>query len=373
MSQNHIGERLKLLRLKAKHSQEDLAEILGIESRQSVSMIENGNRRVSADELVRIVDHFGVTLDWLTNPFLIVSKNNVFSWRQRNMPPAELDSFEAEAGEWIAAYRELNVLNGTPLQVLLPRLGLSARSTQAEAVAVGERVAAELGLDDRPALSLAETLSARHGILILMVDAPRGISGAACRLPNLNAILINRHERQGRRSTDLAHELFHLLTWNEMPPPRVESTNSTWDGTAHYAETRYRKIEQLADNFAAGLLMPRAALDSLGKPGRDLVEWLVAGADHLGVSATSLRWRLYNSGREPQVRDVTEDDLRSAFEKRPNTELPPVFSRPFVETLGEAIRRGNISAKRAARLVRLPKDELSSLFVSHGVQAPTEL
>ena len=36
-------------------------------------------------------------------------------------------------------------------------------------------------------------------------------------------ILVNRHEPRGRRSFDLAHELFHVLTWDAMPPERIES------------------------------------------------------------------------------------------------------------------------------------------------------
>ncbi|MFN3635162.1 MAG: helix-turn-helix domain-containing protein [Rhizobium rhizophilum] len=373
MLENHIGERLKLLRVKAKLDQTKLAEILGLKDRQSVSAIETGQRRLSADELVRVIEHFGVTLDWLTNPFLLVSRNNAFSWRQKVQSIAELDAFEALAGQWIAAFRELNAMNGTPLPVLLPRLGLTDRSSKDEASATGERVAAELDLGDRPAFKLAETLQARLGILVLMVDAPKNISGAACRLTALNAILINRHERQGRRSTDAAHEFFHLGTWNEMPPPRVESSEPAWEGPATYAAARYKKIEQLADSFAAGLLMPSWALDQLGQANGDLAAWLAAGADYLGVSARSLRWRLVNTKREPQLAHVSDDELRAAYQDRPNTELPPLFSRAFVETLGRAIEQGNISIMRAAQLVDLPRDELAGLFHSHGVVPPTEL
>ncbi len=373
MPDNHIGERLKLLRVKAKLGQDAMAEILGLESRQSVGAIETGIRRLSADELMRAISHFGVTLDWLTNPFLLVSRKDTFSWRQKGMSTAELDAFETRAGEWIAAFRELSTLNGTPLRALLPRLGLSERSTKADAAVMGERVAAELQLGDRPALILAEVLQARHGILVLMLDAPQGISGAACRLTELNAILINRHERQGRRSIDMAHELFHLLTWNEMPPPRVESSSAAWEPHATYAAKRYQKIEQLADNFAAGLLMPIDALDKLGTPGRDAAEWLVAGADYLGVSARSLKWRLVNCGREPHLQHVTDEALRGAYDGRPNTALPPLFSRAFVETLSRAIAQGHISTMRAARLVGLPKSELAGLFASHDVELPDEI
>lgn len=373
MPENHIGERLKLLRVKAKLDQGKLAEILGLKDRQSVSAIETGQRRLSADELVRVIDNFGVTLDWLTNPFLLVSRNNAFSWRQKVQSTADLDAFEARAGEWIAAFRELNAMNGTPLPALLPRLGLTDRSSNDEAAATGERVAAELDLGDRPAFKLAETLQARLGILVLMVDAPKDISGAACRLTALNAILINRHERQGRRSTDAAHEFFHLGTWNEMPPPRVESAEAAWEGPVTYAAARYKRIERLADSFAAGLLMPSWALDQLGQAHGDSAAWLAAGADLLGVSARSLRWRLVNTRREPQLAHVSDEELKAAFRDRPNTELPPLFSKAFVETLGRAIDQGNISIMRAARLVDLPRDELAGLFDSHGVELPAEL
>lgn len=42
------------------------------------------------------------------------------------------------------------------------------------------------------------------GILVLMVDAVPGVSGAACHLPELDAVLINRREVPGRRHYDLA-------------------------------------------------------------------------------------------------------------------------------------------------------------------------
>ena len=65
------------------------------------------------------------------------------------------------------------------------------------------------------------------GILVVMVDSERGISGAACRLPELDAVLIARHEVAGRRHFDLAHELFHILTWDAMPPEHFEEAGET--------------------------------------------------------------------------------------------------------------------------------------------------
>ena len=78
--------------------------------------------------------------------------------------------------------------------------------------------------------------------LVLMVDAERDISGAACRLPELDAVLISRREFAGRRHFDLAHELFHILTWDAMPPEHSETAR----------ETGGNRVEQLANTFAAG-------------------------------------------------------------------------------------------------------------------------
>ena len=117
-------------------------------------------------------------------------------------------------------------------------------------MAAGERFADELALGPAPALGLASAMEARLHILVLMVDAQEGISGAACRLPELDAVLISRSEVAGRRHFDLAHELFHILTWDAMPPERVEEA-SDFGGN---------RVEQLANNFAAAVLMPSSAL-----------------------------------------------------------------------------------------------------------------
>jgi Zn-dependent peptidase ImmA (M78 family) len=55
-------------------------------------------------------------------------------------------------------------------------------------------------------------------VLVLHVDPPAGVSGAACHHPRFNTILINRREPDGRRNYDFAHETFHVLTWKSMPP-----------------------------------------------------------------------------------------------------------------------------------------------------------
>ncbi|NRG16903.1 helix-turn-helix transcriptional regulator [Rhizobiales bacterium] len=61
---NSIGVRLKEARKLAGLSQGQVANMLGLH-RPSVSEIESGNRRVSAEELHRLCDIYDVSLDWV--------------------------------------------------------------------------------------------------------------------------------------------------------------------------------------------------------------------------------------------------------------------------------------------------------------------
>ena len=134
------------------------------------------------------------------------------------------------------------------------------------------------------------------GILVLMIDACEGISGAACRLPELDTVLIARREIEGRRHFDLAHELFHVLTWNAMPPEYSEEARETGGG----------RVEQLANNFAAEVLMPAAALEKRGYwmslDNNDLIARLNAVANEFRVTSSALRRRLVALGQlKPSV------------------------------------------------------------------------
>ncbi|WGM39754.1 XRE family transcriptional regulator [Caulobacter sp. NIBR1757] len=368
-----IGRRIRALRVASRMSQADVAQILSLNDRQSVSQIEAGQRRLKADELIKIVERFEVSLEQLTNPFLLFEKES-FSWRQHHVPSDALDAYEAKAGEWIGAYRELNRLGDGRLPVIMPRLGLTHTSQFEDAVAAGEAVAAELELGSAPAHRLAEVMEQRYGILVLMVDAIQGVSGAACRLPELNAVLINRHESEARRNYDLAHEFFHILTWDTMKPERVESSEvDSAEQPRTQSGKRNQRIERLADNFASGLLMPGDALEKLGEPQGDLDVWLAAAAAELGVSGLALKWRLVNSRRYPAAAKVQNDVLTRTARDRGPEEPPPLFSGPFVRTIVAAIEAGHLSSRRAASLLDMTAEDLGDLCETFGIDRPAEL
>src|SRR3984893_12131865 len=360
-----IGVRIKALREERGLSQEELARQLGFNDRQTLSAIETGERRVSADELILAVQKLGVSLDYFTDPFLLVGEGR-FSWRQTNVGPQRLSAYERSAGRWIAAFRAIAPQVGRAAPFLRRALGLTRHQRFEDAMEAGERFVAEFGLGDVPATRLIDVMERELGILVLMVDAFQGISGAACRLPELDVVLINRQEVEGRRHFDLGHELFHILTWDAMPPEHSEEAR----------ETGGNRVEQLAEEFASDRPRPMAVLDRFGDWSEigegELAARLNAAADELQVTASALKWRLVALDRlkPAMARAIPDAALRNNGRDAVPSVLPPPFSKPFMEVIALAVDEGRVSARRAGALLDLTVDDLADLFATHGVQSP---
>ena len=368
MAAQHLGKRIKALRDERGLSQVDLARLFGFKDRQTVSAIETGTRRLTAEELVLAVETLQAPLEYFTDPFQLAGEGR-FSWRQKGVDANRLGEYEREAGRWIAAFRTLAPQVGYEIPLMRQALGLTRYSRFEDAILAGERFVAEFDMGEPPATRLGEVMERDLGMLVLMVDACEGVSGAACRLPELDTVLIARREVEGRRHFDLAHELFHVLTWDVMPPAHCEEVR----------EIGGNRVEQLANNFAAAVLMPAATLSQYNGwstlEGQELVARLNAVADELRVTSSALRWRLVALGelRPSVARSLPEAALRNNGREVATGAIPAPFSKPFVEVLRLAIADGLVSVRRAAGLLSLTVDELAELFATHGVECPAEL
>ncbi len=370
MSQSLIRQRLRTLRERRGVTQEQLSEALGFNDRQSLSGIEQGIRKVKPEELLRAATFFEVSADYFTDPLELAGEAQ-FSWRKSIGNGDGLEAFESKAGRWIATFRHLSLLRGETVNSSLMRVWINKRSSYLEAMEEGDAIAQALELGNVPAASLPGVLEEKLSTLVLFVDPEPGISGAACQLGALNTIIINRRESEGRRSFDLGHEFFHLLTWAEMPPPHFETVN---EGTRLQL-----RIEKLADNFSAGLLMPRKVvfrlLDQFPIPetGGGLAEWIRQQASNLRVSGQALKWRLVDLDilKNSIANNIDDADIRIGI---PNdAALPPRFSKKFVDTLGWGIEMGHLSARKAASNLGMTLDDLADLFSEHGLETPFDL
>jgi transcriptional regulator with XRE-family HTH domain len=363
-----VGERIQTARRQLKLTQRDLSDRLGFKDRQILGNIESGQRKVSAEEMLKLLQVLGKDLDYFTDPYLITAEN-AFSWRAQNVP-AVLDTYEPKARNLVAANRRFSGLLKEQPTPITPTLALTKKSSFEDAANAGDALAREWKMGDTPAAELRNLVETQFHYLVLYVDCPTEISGAACRVTGCDAILINRKEPAGRQNFDLGHEVFHLLTWDAMPPGRIDVPIED-QGNAP-------RVERMAENFAAGILMPVHVLkprwDTRGD--KNLHGWILATAQDLQVSGRALYWRLRNLGwlSDGDALDIDPGRLAqraNATHRAPS--LPPLYSEAFVERLHKVLDSGLVSVRKAADLMDCTVEDIADLFGTYNKKVPFDL
>lgn len=357
-----LGARVRQARDALNLTQQDLAQHLGINDRQTVSDIESGARRVRPEELVRLATLLKRPLDWFLDPF-VVAGEAAFSWRvSPKLPEAALAAFEDRTGPWIGLLRFLRQRQGDAPKPFGKRLWLGERPSFEDAALKGEAVAASLELGMIPAEKLMEQIESKLDIPVLYVDGDPsgGISGAMCQLADLGVILVNRQESLVRRHFDVAHELFHALTWDAMRPQHRESAEATGG--------KGNRNERLADNFAAAVLIPRKSLDEvLDRTRLDDSAYLAQLARVFHVSTLTFGYRLVNLGLINQAECKKLGRVRLPRVEAPT---PKLLSASFVEDLHQGIEAGHVASRKAAKALGMTLEEMASLFTDYGHPVP---
>ena len=368
MTPEMVGLRVCAIRKKRGLTQLDLARLLGFNDRQTISAIETGKRSLSATELIAIAEELDESLEKFTDPFLLVSEGK-FSWRQRGVGNADLNFFEEQASYWLGAYRYLGKEIGVIWPLTRRALVLTRRSNFEDAKNAGERFSSEFELGEFPATKLEDVVRDELGILVLDVDIYPGISAGVGRLPEFDAVFLSRQRALGNRNLDVAHELFHLLTWEAMPPSRVE----------YMASSSRTKVGKLADSFAGALLMPKVSVEKNGNWNRiandQLVSRLNQVADEMCVSSSALLWRLVDLGfcNKSDAAAIPKTKLTSNGLATATEQLRNLYSFEFVNVIATAIDRGIVSISRVCRTMGLTIDDLEVVFDSYGIECDVDI
>lgn len=354
-----VGNRVRLVREEAGVSQTVLAEKLGVSSHQIISQIETGVRALNTDEMLTLSELFDRSMDFFTDPYQIVDQS-VMSFRARS-DSAGLEAFEARMQKLVSAVLRFSELSGAPVNAFKQQLPLNSYTTVYWACEVGSRIAGQLKLGAIPADNLEAKIEKELGIRVLRIDAPEGISGTACHLPQIDLIAINRNEPDFRQNFDLAHELFHVVTWSTLPPERYDWTDN-----------KKPKAEKLADAFASGLLMPRDIINARWAAKREsdeIHDWILANATEMKVSGDAFYWRLVGEGLlKGKAKDAVD---RSRLSRSAGTGAKPrLFSESFVRSMHNVLKKGLVSVRKASDLIDLDVDELDPLFASYGLDSP---
>lgn len=358
-----MGDRVRLARQEADLSQETLSTQLGFNDRQTLSAIESGKRAVSAEELVLLARVLKQPLDYFTDPYLLVEKGE-FSYRTTSKSE-ELDKFEATARRLLSANHRFRLMLDEPPSPVVGQLrNITSQATPNHANVMGNQLAKAWVLGDKPAENLGAMLESKLHVMVLYVDAPEGISGAACRLTEGDAVLINRNEPAYRQNWTLAHETFHLLTWGIMPPDKIDR---------EMKDTEKSKTEKLADAFTAGLLMPpEATRNAWMATSGEIHQRILKCAEKFQVSGQAMFYRLKTIG-ELAPEQVEKVELTKLARQKTGDATRPRYSREFVRRLHAVLAKGLVTVRLVGELLELEPDELKPLFKEHGLGVPFDL
>jgi len=224
-----------------------------------------------------------------------------------------------------------------------------------------------LDLGRYPANELRHVLEADFDVLIIFSDL--GSEGsAACTSGDFGqALLVNSQDAPWRRNFDIAHELFHLLTWN---------------ATVQHDETDER-LEKLANVFAANLLLPteqvsieiKEIIDEQGA-----ASWIdfVELARRFDVSTEALLWRFHTLGylNQEQVQSLlNSDEFRSLdrLSMRGLWSQPPELPERYVRLAFYAFVKECISKAKLAEILETSLIDLPSRLAEYGLAENEEL
>jgi len=361
--QKILGERIRSLRKKLGITQQVLAEQVGFSAYQIVSEIERGGRDVKAWELVRIADALHTEVRYLLAEHEPAPAHVLW----RDYPEEGATEMEASFLKSCTQYHALESLLGMTPKRDLPVLELNPETASYGDVRLAARnVANALDLGGRPAASLIAVLEGDYSVKIWYKALAEAGSAASAVGDFGYGILMHREQAPWRRNFSFAHELFHLVTRTTISKESVGDNHSLTD-----------KVERLANEFAANLLLPADVLEveieARVKHGRISYGDLVELARDFDVSTEALLWRMVHYRRltADQVRAVLNDPRFRSTDRSTmsaNWRQPAPLPERFVRLAFLAYKRAKLSRARLAQLLETSLLDLSSTLLEYGFE-----
>jgi len=358
-----IGRNIRKRRKKLGLTQRDLAEEVKLGHHQTISAIERGERELRASELANIARVLKTSTNNLLEPEQVSEEAPVL-WRDK---PEDRGTKEAQFRKRCEQYHLLEkVLD----QKQMNRLTSQVEEPLDNLQGLAEKVRNTMNLGSKPASSLRQTLEEDYFVKIWFLDMGESGSGACTKDHFGCGILINRSEAPWRMNFSLAHELFHLLTWEETVAGMSESEGTLSKG-----------VESKANTFAANLLLPaQDVFDHFSEKieqNEVFYSDLIKFSRSFKVSTETLIWRLHNLNlinRETVNRILDDDGFREMDKSTMNEywETPPEKPERFVRLTGLAFMRDKISKAKAADLLDTSLFDLEDTFKRYGISTTND-
>jgi Zn-dependent peptidase ImmA (M78 family)/DNA-binding XRE family transcriptional regulator len=364
MNKQLIAKRIKEERQRCDLTQTQVAAHMGWDSsgHAIVVQVESGERDLKAWELYKLAQLFHIEVNDFFKESTTV--DTLVLWR--NKPQNSISLKERQFLQRCEDYKFLEDLleEQLPVKRSLPKCKLDiATANEDWANEIADTVSGQLNLGEFPTATLSKILEESYGIRFLSLPLDEG--SAACSVYSFGpAILINENE-PWRQPFRIAHELFHIITWDEELMRKVISDPDI-----------EKKNESLAEAFAAGLLIPDASLRRqmrhLVAHGMLKISAIVALANEYKVSINALLYRLKYLGfiSEELVGILLSDERFRALERqivlKPPENVEKIGER-FIKLAYLAYQQFNkISRSRLAKLLNVSLASLGTALASHG-------
>lgn len=359
----NVGQRLKEARTNLNLTL-DLAGERSQIAASAISEFENAKREPKLAQLKKLADVYHCSIASLLDEKPI--QKLAVLWRQKPESSAA-EELQATLIDLATRFHSLEVLCEQKTTIDLPFVPPTSESFgYPEATSLARRVRAELGLGDRPGQTLLRVLEEVSSVKIFHIAfEPTGC--AACSLSDQfgAAVLLNSNNARWRRNFDLAHELFHLLTWKQFSHHEQSGVSIATD-----------QEEKLATCFARNLLMPeevfREAVSIESKnDGKLNFDGLFEVAREFDVSIEAvLRQMSFVFNIDKELINKHVESLKLSIGKWDTRTSEPVPARPtrFVTLCNQAIRKGLISTGRYAESLGISRRDAMKLVEQEAIQ-----
>ena len=343
----------------------EAAQNLGFQSYQTLSKIESGERQVKASELPIFAKIYCCSVSVLLGEKEVREQPSLL-WR-KSPPENEKKYIEAQILHFCEQYHLLEKLLHMEDEKEFRCMEVTVENlrTSRDIDILAEDTRNTWGLGSRPAFSLSNILEQKYGVKIVYRPLGDIGSGASMVHPEYGPVaVVNSEEAPWRRNYDMAHELFHLVTWNAFPREDLEEDPDFFD-----------VVEKKAERFASTLLLPESevkrAINARLKRGTLNYSDLVDIAREFGVSTIALIYRLSNLRllKREQARQLAEDEeLKSLDKKARRGEWghEPVTER-FYFLAAKCLRKGLLSRGRFAEMVNKDRIDIDEFLEDLGL------
>ncbi|HJJ33171.1 MAG TPA: XRE family transcriptional regulator [Methanocorpusculum sp.] len=338
MNNDEFGIRVKQARMFAGLSQQELADLTGVE-KMTVSKYESGKICPNSTHLIALSKALNVPVDYFFRK-IRVSLTAEPRYRMvnphRKLPKKELDRIVAQTEECLEKRADiLDILRINEREADITHLRTSIRKyyfhEDIENLAENVRSAWKLGSD--PIENLM-SVTENNGFKIVLVNGPEDFEAAVFMDENIGTVIcLRRGAPKERQRFSLAHELGHVFINHTDHDPEAE-----------------------ANNFAAALLIPKASIieDTGVKRNNIEPEELLLLRKKYGVSVPSILARMETLGIiTAQVKKDTERRFNaSGIGKRSKQEMFDSEEPRMVKLLVmRAVAEGIITSNKGRELL----------------------